>query len=84
MNQGAISCGSRPGFCLCRLRFRWRANGQQVGLPDFQGVGNDLQPVIKHSARVGMVVVLRGRKLLNQLSVAIQRTLVEISKLRVR
>ena len=58
MYQRGISCRCSPGLGLSRLRFWRRADGKQIGLADFQGVGDDFQAMIQHPAKVCMVVVL--------------------------
>ena len=69
--RGIGDCGS-PGFRLRRLVFGTGANGQQMGLPQFQAVGDDFETVVEHAARVGMVMRLGGRECLDQLGIAFQ------------
>ncbi|OSR65130.1 hypothetical protein BV326_05420 [Pseudomonas syringae pv. actinidiae] len=73
MDERTVGRCCRPCFGLGSLRLRWGSNGQQVHLPDLQCVGDDLKTVIQHAAVVGMVVVLRGREMLHQSCVALER-----------
>src|SRR5690606_19796423 len=66
------------------LRLWSHAAGQQMGLPQLQRIRDDLESVIQHTARVSMVVRLRGRQLLYQLGVALERPLVKRGELLVR
>ena len=72
VQQRRIGGAGRPGFGLGGLRLRCSARGQQVRLPQLQGVGDDLQAMVQHAAWVGMVMRFRGRELLDQVSVAFQ------------
>jgi len=72
--------------CRCRAagRLGRGAGREQVGLPQFERVGHDLQAVVQHAARPGMVMRLRGRELLDQLGVALQRRQVQRAELPTR
>ncbi|CDI95082.1 hypothetical protein BN889_07082 [Pseudomonas aeruginosa PA38182] len=70
--RGISDCGS-PGFRLRRLVFGTGANGQQMGLPQLERIGDDLQPVIQHAAGVSVVMAFRCGELLDQLGVVLQR-----------
>src|SRR5690606_39672650 len=55
-----------------------------MGLPQLQRIRDDLESVIQHTARIGMVMRLRSRQLLYQLGVALERLLVKRGELLVR
>jgi hypothetical protein len=61
------------------LVFGAGADGQQMGLPQLQAVGDDFQAVVEHAARVGMVMRLGGREGLDQLGVAFQGRAVQVA-----
>ncbi len=46
-------------------------------LPQLKRIGRDFETMVQHAARIGVVVVLGGRELLDQLSVALQWSEVE-------
>lgn len=81
VEQGAVGDAGGPGIGLCRLVFRGGARGQQVGLAQFQAVGNQFQTVIEHAAVVGVMMGLAGRELLDPLGVALDRVQVELLEL---
>ena len=81
VQQRGVGGAGRPGFGLGGLRLRCGAGGQQVRLPQLQGVGDDLQAVVQHAARVGMVMAFRRRELLDQFGVALQRPHVQRGEL---
>ena len=83
MEQRSIGNGGGPGFGLRRLVFGTGTDGQQMGLPQFQAVGHDLQAVVEHAARIGMVMRFGGRKGLDQLGVAFQGRAVQGDELPV-
>ncbi len=84
VQQRRIGDAGRPGFGLGGLRLRRCAGGQQVRLPQLEGVGDDLQAVVQHAARIGMVVRFRGGELLDQLGVALQGCQVQRGELAAR
>ncbi|MNM48894.1 hypothetical protein D3C81_598900 [compost metagenome] len=56
MQQRRIGGAGSPGLGLCGLCF-WRDAGRkQIGLPQLEGVGHDLEAMIQHAARIGVVV----------------------------
>jgi len=71
VQQRSVGGGGCPGFGLRRLVFRAQTNGQQVRLPQLQGIRDDFQPVVKHAAGVGVVVTFRCGELLDEFGVAI-------------
>ncbi|OSR64541.1 hypothetical protein BV326_05714 [Pseudomonas syringae pv. actinidiae] len=46
--------------------------GKQIHLPNLQCVGDDFKPVIQHATMIGMMMVLRGRKMLHQSRIALE------------
>jgi hypothetical protein len=84
VQQRGIGDGGGPGFGLRRLVFGAGADGQQMGLPQLQAVGDDFQAVVEHAARVGMVMRLGGREGLDQLGVAFQGRAVQRGELPAR
>lgn len=84
VQQGRVCRACGPGFGLGRLCLWRHARRQQVRLPQFQRVGDDLQAVVQHAARIGVVVALGGRELLDQLGVALQWGEVERGELSAR
>jgi len=81
VQQRGVSGRRRPDFGLRRLVFGTCASGQQVGLAQLQGVGDDFQPVVEHATGVGVVVVFGGRELLYQFGVTMQRCQIQRVKL---
>ena len=84
VQQGGVGRACGPGLGLGSLRFRRDTSGQQMRLPQLEGIGHDLQAVVQHTARIGVVVVLGGRELLDQLGVALQWGEVERGELSAR
>ncbi|MOA42901.1 hypothetical protein D3C78_1649960 [compost metagenome] len=73
MQQRSISRGGGPGFRLHDLILGGGPGGQQIRLPQFERIRDDFQAVVQHAAGVGVVVVLGGRQVLDQLGIAFQR-----------
>ena len=71
MEQRSIGDGRSPGFGLRRLVFGAGADGQQMGLPQLQAVGDDFEAVVEHAAGVCVVMRFGGREGLDQLGVAL-------------
>ena len=84
MEQRSIGNGGGPGFGLRGLVFGTGTDGQQMGLPQFQAVGDDLQAVVEHAARVGMVMRLGGREGLDQFGIAFQGRAIQGGELPTR
>ena len=84
VQQRGVGDGGGPGFGLCRLVFGAGADGQQMGLPQFQTVGDDFEAVVEHAAQIGMVMRLGGREGLDQLGVAFQGRSVQRGELPAR
>ena len=59
-------------------------DGQQMGLPQFQTVGDDFEAVVEHAAQIGMVMRLGGQEGLDQLGVAFQGRSVQRGELPAR
>ena len=84
VQQRGVSNGGGPGFRLRRLVFGAGADGQQMGLPQLERIGDDLQPVIQHAAGVSVMMALGSGELLDQLGVALQRRAVQRGELPAR
>ena len=84
VQQRGVGGPGGPGLGLRGLGLGRGAGREQVGLPQFERVGHDLQTVVQHAARPGMVMRLRGRELLDQLGVAFQRRQVQRAELPTR
>jgi hypothetical protein len=84
VQQGRVGRACGPGFGLGRLCLGCDAGRQQVRLPQFQCIGDDLQAVVQHAAWIGMVVVFGGRELLDEISVALKWGEVERGELSAR
>jgi hypothetical protein len=54
-----------PKFGLLFDKFSWRIGRQYVTSTELQGYGCDLQAMLQQSTWAGMVMGLRGRKLLH-------------------
>ena len=84
VQQRSIGGACGPGLGLGGLRLRRGAGGQQMRLPQLERVGDDLQAVVQHAARIGVVMGLRRGELLDQLGVAFQRGEVQRGELPAR
>jgi len=72
VQQRSVGGRRRPDFGLRRLVFGTCASGQQVRLAQFQGIGDDFQPVVEHATGVGVMMAFRSGELLYQFGVAVQ------------
>ncbi|MNJ54036.1 hypothetical protein D3C77_494590 [compost metagenome] len=61
MEQGTVGDGGAPGVRLCGLVFRCGTTGEQVGLAQLQAARHQLQAVVEHATRIGMVMAFTGR-----------------------
>lgn len=84
VQQRRIGGGRGPGLRLGGLGLRGGTGGQQVGLSQLERIGDDFQAVVEHSARIGVVMPLRGRELLDQFRVAFQGCQVQSVELTTR
>ena len=84
VQQRGVGGPGGPGLGLRGLGLGRGAGRKQVGLPQFERVGHDLQTVVQHAARPGMVMRLRGRELLDQFGVVLQRRQVQRAELPTR
>ena len=72
VQQGGVGGSGGPRLGLRGLDLGRCARGQQMGLPQLQGIGHDFQPVVEHATRVGVVMAFGGGKGLHQLGVSFQ------------
>ena len=84
VQQRRIGGGRGPGLRLGGLGLRSCTGRQQVGLPQFECIGDDFQAVVEHSARIGVVMPLGGWELLDQFSVAFQGCQIQSVELTTR
>lgn len=84
MQQRRIGCSGCPGLGLRGLILRCRSGREKVGLSQLERIGDDLKPVVKQAAGIGVVVRFRRWKLLDQLGVPFQRAEVQHCELLTR
>ena len=73
VQQRGVDDDRRPAFGLRGLIFRRCIRWKKITLPQPCGIAGGFQAVIEQTARVGVVVVFRGRKRLRQFRKTMER-----------